>query len=454
LVIYVKIKGMKAKNIWIIILLGSILFGSCKKESKDAYEVEKVFPTSEEAFNDFKKSLVDGQSIWKGTLTPKSGKVYSLYIKLNDKGEMSMLADLDPQSGATAKTSKFSLRLEKTNPVIGFSEGSYLDSIYVRKGREIISADTSYSFSYKKADTIMLVGNRYGDELKLVYASVQERNDYNAGELGQSLYAVSWFFSKKPFYSVITSSGYGVQFAINQYSRSVIASYVDKDKVQTTSVDFAYGINRIQFKRPIKLGTNWVYEMFFDPVKEVFYIKDGTQKISFVGSNMPVIPLHQFLGNGFPSVLSIPSPYYVTELPGWSDYFYSIWTNATSELNYSPYQGFLLVVDFDFSTKTKVLNLNLYFDIGSQLYTATFPYSYTKTTDGTYKFTALPLNKNIEVQANAALIQPYVESILLAVSNNRYKLDYYDTPNGLLGQFISQDNPDIYFTGMIGSLVN
>jgi ribosomal silencing factor RsfS len=46
---------MKMKNIWIIIFLGSLLFGSCKKESKDAYEVEKVFPDTEEVFKEFKR---------------------------------------------------------------------------------------------------------------------------------------------------------------------------------------------------------------------------------------------------------------------------------------------------------------------------------------------------------------------------------------------------------------
>lgn len=442
------------KNIWIIIFLGSLLFSSCKKDSKDAYEVEKVFPNSEEVFNDFKKAIVNGQSVWKGTLKPKSGKVYSLYINLTAKGVVSMMADLSPESGSVPKTAKFFLRSEKTNAVISFSEGTYLDSIYVKKGRDVIAADTSYSFSYKKGDTIMLVGNRYGDELKLSTANVQERNEFNAGELGKSLQSVSQFFYNKPFYSVITASGYAVQFAVNQVNRSVIASYVDKNQVQSTSADFAYGINKIQFKKPIRLGNKWVYELFFDPLKKVFYLEDGAERISFTGSNMPVIPLHLFMGNGFPSELSIPSPFYITQLPGWSESYYYAWAIATSELNYSPYQGFLLVTDFDFSDKNKVMNFNIYFDIGGTLYKGTFPFSYTKTTDGTYKFKELPLDLQNPAHANADVIKTYVEILVRIVKDHRFKLDYYDTPNGLLGQFISQDDPDMYFTGVIGSMVN
>jgi len=444
---------MKMKNIWIIIFLGSLLFGSCKKTSKDAYEVEKVFPDTEEVFKEFKKAIVNGQSVWKGTLKPKSGKMYSLYISLTAKGAVTMLADINPETGSVPKTAKFTLRSEKTNAIIAFSEGTYLDSIFVKKGRDIIAADTSYSFSYKKGDTIMLIGNRHGDELKLVTANVQERNAYSAGELGKSLFSVNDFFYKKPFNSVLTSSGYAVQFAIDQNNRSVIASYVNQNKVQTTSADFAYGINKIQFKKPIQLGPNLVYELFFDPIDKVFYMQEGTKKITFTGSNMPVIPLHQFIGNGFPSELSIPSPFYVNQLPGWSESYYYAWAIATSELNYSPYQAFLLVTDFEFAKKKDILYFNVYFDMGGQLYTATYPFSYTKTTEGIYTFKPMALDLKDQNQSNANLVYPYVENVVRMVTDNRLKLDYYETPNGLLAQFISQNNPDVYFTGMIGSLV-
>lgn len=441
------------KKIGILLFLLSIIFSACKKESQSAYEVEKVFPDAGELFSEFKKTIANGQSIWKGTLSPKSGKVYSLYMSLNDKGVVDMLADLDPETGIVSRKGKFSLRSEKTNAIISFSEGTYLDSMYVKKGREIIAADTSYSFSYKKGDTVMLIGNRYGDELKLVYASVEERNAYNAGELGRSLISVSEFFSKKPFYSVITANGYGVQFAINQFNRSVIASYVDKNEVRTVSIDFAYGINQILFKKPVKFGNNWVYELFFDPLRKVFYMQDGAQKISFIGSNRPVIPLHYFMGNGFPPELSVPSPHYIEELPGWSSSFYYAWTVATSRLNYSPYKGFLLVADFDFSSKNKIMNLNLYFDINSKLYQGTFPFSYTKTSDGIYTFTALPLDTNLPEQDNASVIKPYVEPVTSIMTGGKFKLDYYESPNELLGQFIGVDDPQMFFTGHIGSIV-
>lgn len=442
------------KNIWIIIFLGSILMSSCKKDSKDAYEVEKVFPSAEEAFQEFKKAIVEGQSVWKGVLAPKAGKVYGLYINLTDKGVVSMMADLNPESGSVARTSRFTMRSEKANSILSFAEGSYLDSIYVKKGRQVISADTSYSFSYKKGDTIMLLGNKYGDELKLVRASVQERNEYNSGELGKSLYSVNDFFYNKPFYSVMTAKGQAVQFAINQISRTVIASYVDQQKVQTSSADFAYGINKIQFKKPILLGHNWVYELFFDPIKQVFYMQDGVQKITFLGSNMPVIPLHLFLGNGFPSELSVPSPFYLQRLPGWSESYYYAWAIATNELNLSPYQAFLLVTDFDFAKKQNIMHLNIYFDFNGKLYAASYPFSYTKTTDGIYTFTALPFTPGVDAYTNAKNLYPYLEAVVRVVAENRLKLDYYETPNGLLGQFTSQDNPDMYFTGMIGTIIN
>jgi hypothetical protein len=60
--------------------------------------------------------------------------MYSLYISLTAKGAVTMLADISPETGSVPKTAKFSLRSEKTNAIIAFSEGTYLDSIFVKRG--------------------------------------------------------------------------------------------------------------------------------------------------------------------------------------------------------------------------------------------------------------------------------------------------------------------------------
>jgi len=438
---------------FLILALFLASFSSCKKDSLGAFEVDPVFMSNEEAISHFKKNFIDGQSAWKAILSTKNtGKAYGLYITLSEKGEVNMLSDLYPDAGTQYTTTSYKLRAQAGNAVLSFANGSYLDDIFLESGRYKISADTSYTFRYALQDTLVLLGNEHGDELKLVKTTVEERNAYNASAFYFSLWNTYNYFAKNRFHSFVYGGGKAVQIMIDQNERSAIAYYVEDGKLVTTTSYVSYGINEVNFKTPLRINGKEVKQLFIDPDKITLYTKEGGQRTDLIGSRVPIIPLHLFLGHGVPNIISAPNPFTYYAFDGWSDDAYLIWYNTTLELYNSPYQAEFILGDFEFIEKTKQMNIAVHFRMDNRNYKGIFPFRYSRTATGVYKFVALPFQMEDPLQANASLIQPYVMDFIGMVQQNSFKLDYFDMEKYLLGQFKGVENPEIYFTGYFGSL--
>src|SRR5690606_41836088 len=84
------------KLITIILVAFSIM--SCTKDKSSAYDVDEVFPSSEEMLAQFQKALDAGSSHWEAILNPNAGKTYNLYFQLAKDGKVSSLADLTVKS--------------------------------------------------------------------------------------------------------------------------------------------------------------------------------------------------------------------------------------------------------------------------------------------------------------------------------------------------------------------
>jgi hypothetical protein len=80
---------------------------------------------------------------------------------------------------------------------------------------------------------------------------------------------------------------------------------------------------------------------------------------------------------------------------------------------------------------------------GNNQFVARFPYSYTKTADGVYNFTAQTPDDN------GRLIAQDMSPLLSNIANDNFTLDYFRdaSVSGALGQLRSVQNPDFYFTG-------
>jgi hypothetical protein len=432
--------------IFALLLLGLVL-NSCKKERSKAYDVEQAHANPDELMQRFMNAIESGASAWEATLNPQSGKSYTLFFSIDKTGNVQMLADLDVNTARQPKSGTYKFSTGNTSASITFSKGTYLDDVTHRKGYRTLGADTSYAFQYKKGDTLFLRGNTYGDELKMVNITAEQIIAFEQGVLGNTGIYMQRYFSKKPFFSVMTGEGIPVQIGINAHYRSLTLFYARQGKLVIEAMDYAYGLNRIVLKKPIRVGQLLISELKVDTETGTFYIPNGPAKLVLNGASLPVIPLHLLIGNDFPPNISLPSPIFLDELPGWSPEFLEIWFNATVKLYESPLNGKLMVMAFNLDIKRELLNLDIFFSYAGAIYQATFPFSYTKSLDGVYKFKPLPLNPTNVTHYNASLIAAHVAPLTDLIVKDSFKMDYYDTGKTILAQLISQDRSQIYFTG-------
>ncbi len=443
---------MKKALLYAFIL--SVILTSCKKDDDLEYSIEKSFKDPQEQLTELQDALKASADGWKGVLKVKDGGFYSLFLKLNsESGKMSLYADIDEASASASSESGYKLEVTQgTNATLSIEEGSHLDRIQFEDPAK--GSDRQYSFLSANGDTIRLQGNRYGDELTLIKASAAERQQYEAKDLEKSMSRISDFLSDSRFLNLQPDPSTALQLSVNSGTRTFVVTYVNAGKkAENVGSEFSYTLNGIKFRNPLKAGNTFIDELKWDEQKQSFFASSGNRTLEVTDAAVPLIPLHYLIGHEFPSVISVPSPTRYASVPGWSSAFSGFWATADAAMVGSPYRLILYFADFNMNIPAGTMNLDIYFVSNGSLYIARFPYRFSKSDDGIFKFTAQPLGTTGS-GANANLIKTYVKSMTDVVSLDRFRIDYYDAPEvgGLLGQFISADRPNIYFTGTFGSL--
>lgn len=437
------------KNLSFYMLLVVAVLTSCKKDGLENYQVEKAHPNAEEMLAEFTRTLHSGSLAWQAVLNPKAGKSYTMFFKMDKGGNVWTLLDLNFTTARAPKSGTYRLGSNANNASIHFSSGTYLDDVTHKDGYRTVGADTSYSFKYMHGDTVILSGNQYGDELRLISITTEEELHFERGILGNAFIYLYDFFIQKPYFSVSIPDLGPVQIVIDVANRGIIFFYGKDGELVYASTDYSYGVNKILLKTPIRIGPYLFYELSVDTVTGAFYVAGGNKRFDLNGANMPVIPLHLLLGNEYPPYVSLPSPEYIEPLPGWSDTFKNIWQQSADSLRNSEFQASLLVFSFGMDIQKKTMDIEVFFAIDNATYRGVFPYKYTRTNNGVYKFEALPLDvQNNQLHLNASIIQPHLKSLLNMVRDNSFTMNLYDYGGtSFLAQMTSVEHPDIYFTG-------
>ncbi len=154
---------------------------SCNKDGLENYQVEKTHPDAEEMLAEFTRTLHSGSLAWQAVLNPKAGKSYTMFFKMDKGGNVWTLLDLNFTTARAPKAGKYRLSSDVNNASINFSSGTYLDDVTHKDGYRTVGADTSYSFKYMNGDTVMLSGNQYGDELRLINITTEEELYFERG---------------------------------------------------------------------------------------------------------------------------------------------------------------------------------------------------------------------------------------------------------------------------------
>ncbi len=426
------------KKLALYTLLCAALLASCRKDDSTSIPVEKSYGDPKQQLDSFKTILSSAPNGWVGTLTPQDGsELFSVYFQLdNSKGEVTLYTDLDASAAATPSKSGFSVGITQTiNPTLSFNEGSQLTGIKLVAKR---SVDTAYAFRYAIGDTLVLTGNKFSDELKLVKASAQVKADYTAGQLETLIAAATDFFGQPGFLAIKPGNTPALVF-FNADSKISGFAFVNNNSRISNGTGYAYTLTGIVFHHPIQIGNQPVSALTWDAAANNFYAMMGNNKVYLEHTNVPVIPVHYLLGSEIPGQLTLLPPS-VYPMPGWTIDFKTIWNDAANRFGSVGYP--IIKVVMDFQTGSNTLNMNIYVAGTYCKYT----FKYTKNTDGVYTFVMQPF-ANDTPGANGNALKSLAAPLTNMLSTNRFALDYLDTPDGVFVSFKSVDKPSIGFTG-------
>ncbi|NML41276.1 DUF4302 domain-containing protein [Chitinophaga sp. G-6-1-13] len=424
------------KKLALYTLLCAAVLASCRKNNALDIPVEKSYTEPKQQLDSFKTVLGSAPNGWVGVLTPREGKeLYNVYLQLdNSKSEVTLYTDINATTAATPSKSRFSLSISQTvNPTLNFSEGSQLGDIKLSNR----GVDTAYAFRYISGDTLVLTGNKFSDELKLVKASAQVKADYAAGNLQASMAASATFFNQPGFFAIKPGNTPAFVF-FNTNSKIGGFAFVNNKTRTSSGTGYAYTLTGITLRHPVVVDNQSVSSLIWDATVSNFYALVDKNKVYLERTNVPIVPVHYLLGSELPGALTMlpPTTY---PLPGWTADFMTIWNDVSNRFKGAKYP--ITKVVMDFQTVNNLLNMDIY--IGTII--CRYSFRYTKTADGVYSFVMLAFT-NDTPGANGNALKTLAQPLTNMLSTNRFTLDYLDAPDGVFVSFKSADKPTLGFT--------
>ena len=403
----------------------------------------------EKILKEYKEQLVSSPYGWKGFIFPGLGGGYSFLFDFTAEGRVSMMADINYDCADKPYESSF--RLEAVQrPSLFFDTYSYLhiladpdpDTIGGNLGQGLLS-DFEFAFESVNSDTIHLKGNQNDTPLILIKASQEEAQAFKSGAVNTVMANTSAYGKSNPFLYIQSNDGKRLNTSFNLDTKSFALSYKQADSLNITSTPFGYTARGIFLQKPVRYRNIEFQEVFYDDASEEWYVDVNGTRTNVNSTADPVLPLHLLLGVDF-SVISIPTK----PLDGQSPVFVTTTGNVAGALgNMSLGLSFM---EFDFNTENKTVNFNVFIRSLSngRLYLAQYPYVYTKSSDGVFKFSPYD-----EPNGNAEYIQESMAPLLYYINKYRFRMEYFNASGQYVAQMKCVESPAFYFTANFGSAV-
>lgn len=439
------------KKIYLLGLVLLTLLSACQQDDNEPAPGQRPDERLNQALTDYKTQLTSAPYGWKAILKPGAGGLYSFFLKFNENDRVSMSADVS--SGVAGPPAESTYRLKAMQqPALIFDTYSPLHlladpdprvlfNITGRAGEDGqgLYSDFEFTIDSVDANTIRLTGNLQQSKMVLVKATQEEFNAYNAGQLKTVIDQTTAYQLTNPFIYLPSANGTKLQVNIDAVNKIFSLIYLENGSVQIISTSFTYTPRGLLFEPPLILNGTAIQELLWDSVKQVFYTEINGTRLEVQSSPTVIIPLHNFVGVTFNTIAVPPQ-----ELPGWSPDFTSKQQQAAASMLSGRYTLRLDYIYFLFDPQNRTMGVYVIIFQGNNQYVALYTYSYTKTNDGIYKFTAQAPT------GNAQLIAPDMSPILNHITNDNFTMDYFPDPTqGTLGQVKSVQNPDFYFTGTL-----
>jgi hypothetical protein len=424
------------------------LLASCKKGEIDPAPGQRPEERTEARLKEYEAALTGSPNGWIGYLYPQGGGGYSFFMKFADNNRVTMLADINEASRQDSVESSYRLKAVLA-PSLLFDTYNYMH-LLADPSPEVNGgaagwgyySDFEFSFDEITGDTIRLHGNQLGSKLVLIKASAAQETAYNNKELNTLVTDILNYTGANPNLYLQLDGSTRVQTSINKNTKMFTLNWLQDNTISTSASAFAFTLTGITLQEPVEYNGKKIYDLTWDKANQQLYAMVDGNKVVVQSSPTPILPLHLLMGISYTNII-VP---YAATYPGWSDDFVSRRAAASASMAAGPYGLRMdrMQCQFDVLNSKMTITLDIY--QGSNKFLADFPYSYTKTDDGVYKFDAVTLS------GNAALIEDDMAPLTQQrLDVDHFTLDYFlDTGSGkILGQFISVEHPDFTFTGTL-----
>jgi hypothetical protein len=447
--------------LFLITIISLSLMMGCKKSSYvpafDKSPQERVA----DQINLVSTTLTGASNGWIATLPTQEGGGYSFYMNFDNQQNVNMYGDMTDASSTVAIKSYYRVKQDIGIDLV-FDSYTYISMLDdpnqgVLGGTDKIgfSSDIDFIFDRSSADSIIFTGKKYRQPLKLVKATAAQKAIYEAGGYKTAIDKFKNFFSttSNPYIEIVsgpTTLKAGITFdftnGVTSGKRVSFTGLLADGTIGSASSKFAFKLDGADFLGAglVYNGITFVKALWKDATTMALYDASGKEYI--IKSNpTPLLPLSILIGSGYRTVI-VPN---ATTYPGWGADFIarralavtglSRWNIGAGSLRFQS-------MNFNFNDVTKKLVLVVDAPDGTNAFSLTFNYTYTKSADGVFKFTLGALG------GNESAIGPDLAPLLAQRINvDTFTMDYFTHPTtgATLAQFKSIQNPTFTFTGSL-----
>lgn len=444
------------KKILIIGLFTLLGLQACKKD-QTLVDDKKPEDRNRESLEMYKKTLTANTNGWKAVLyTNDVGGSYSFYLSFKENDRVVMQADYDEDTAGDPLESSYDVK-QGMVPSLIFDTYNYLHLLSDPNPGEFggnlgsgYGSDFEFEIRAQVGDTLKLEGKKRLTRLVLVKATAAEKTFYTTAAFSSLVKDFNAYLKANSFLYIPdakdNSKRIQVSVATDIDVRAFALSALENNETLSAQTTYGFSTSGIVFTKPLIFsGRTFVAVDWDAATSKLFLIPSSGPKIEVLVSATPILPLHLLMGTNYNAII-LPG---VATYPGWSNDFVARRAAAAAGVATFSVSGARLSLDrmsFTFNSTLKTMNVVAITPYGTSSLTLTYPYSYAKTPEGIYKFTAGTATGN-----SAALGASFNPILLQRMNVDTFTLDYFVNPaNGqILGQFKSVEHPDFIFSGIL-----
>ena len=378
------------KLIYLCVLL--LLASACKKE-----EIRSVFDQQPEEragvlLAELESALLDAPYGWKASLNTVRGGGYGFYVHFNEDETLEMLSDFNVLSRSELKESTWRVKWGMTASLI-FDTYNYIampqdpnPNVNGGTGGQGLQSDVEFEYLRINADSVILKGKRYKQELVLVKLDQATQEAYRTGQYVDAVNAMQQYFAlNSNNYIEIDGLDPKVEVIMNHGSKTFDFQYMDaNDQVYSYTYKYNYDLDGINFNAPIEVDghlfsravleegelylydqDNQAYLVQQNPTPlsrlEVLYSPNGAYRsIMITGESLPAGVSSEFnqVFEDMAARFRAASGRYITSLA----FTFQSATSFKVDLRYSNSAGtsYLADASFDYTYEDGVLTLSNY----------------------------------------------------------------------------------------------